>query len=78
MVGEILRGMRFEIAFGWNLSIPKREKEVATLVEGQLAAKVSSSLRDRFEQLLDIREPVILESPADERCGGLLAIRQRL
>ena len=52
MVGEVLRRMRFEVAFRRHLPIAERQEQEAVLVERDLAAVVVPALRDGVEDLL--------------------------
>ena len=70
MVGEILRGMRLELAFGRHLPITEGEEQEPVLVEGNLAAEVSAAGGYRLKELLNVGDPIVLEPPADERGRG--------
>src|SRR5690606_28093112 len=76
MIREILRGVLLEIAFGRNLAIAESEEQVAVLVEDNLSAVVAAPLRYGLEQLLDARQPIVLEASADERGRGILAAKR--
>ena len=67
VIGEVLRRMLLEIAFGRHLAIAEREEHIAVLVERDLAAKVAAAFRHRLEQLLDVGQPIVLEARADQR-----------
>ena len=67
VVGEVLRRVRLEIAFRRHLAIAERQEQEAVAVERDLAAEMSAALRDRFEELLHVGEPIVLEAPANQR-----------
>ena len=65
MVGQILRRVRLEIAFGRHLPIAERQEQEPVPVERDLAAEVTAALRHGLEQLLDVGQPIVLEAAAD-------------
>jgi hypothetical protein len=60
MVCQILRGMRLQIAGRRCLTIAHADEDVTLTIECDARAVVSAAARDRLEDLLDIREAIVL------------------
>ena len=64
MVGEVLRRMRFEVAFRRHLTIAKRQEEKAVPVECDLSAVMTAALRNVDAIFARATPPAVLQETA--------------
>ncbi len=78
VVGEVLGRVALQVALGRGLAVAHRDEEVALAVEGETGAVVAPAPRVGLEDLLHVREAVVLEAPAHYGGGGFGAALHRL
>ena len=72
VTGQVLRGVRLEVAGGGPLPVAQRHEQVAVAVEDEAPAPHRTAIgpvpgRVRVEQFLDVAQPVVLEPAAGDR-----------